>query len=171
MFLPNLRKYQAVNFIIVRTLRELIFIKRLKKRPNFLRNIWFGKLSTDGNVSEPYITEGTINADVNLNECLKQRLLPFIIKHHSCDEILFWPDLASSHYAKKVLEFLKAENIILVPKSKNPPNLPQASPIEQFWAICKQKYAERSKPAKNLNVFSASGKISHPKLLQTMDSI
>ena len=37
-----------------------------------------------------------INEDVYQNECLKKILIPFLQKHH-----VFWPDKASSHYAKK----------------------------------------------------------------------
>lgn len=33
-------------------------------------------------VSEPYISEGPMNATVYLEECIKKRLLPFIHKHY-----------------------------------------------------------------------------------------
>ena len=33
---------------------------------------------------------------------------------------------------------------------ENTPNVPQARPIEKFWAIMKQKYKARKNPAKNL---------------------
>ena len=74
-------------------------------------------------------------------------------KYHKNKKILFWPDLASSHYADICTSFLKEKNINFVEKSKNPPNVPQARPIEKFCAIMKRKYAGRQNCAKNLNSF------------------
>ena len=59
--------------------------------------------------------------------------MPFIQEHHSKDNFVFWPDLASAHYAKSVLDYLSANNIQIVPKKDNPPNLPECRPIENFW--------------------------------------
>ena len=47
-------------------------------------------------------------------------------------KIYFWPDLALSHYADSVVRWMN-ENVSYVGKDKNPPNVPQASPIENFW--------------------------------------
>jgi hypothetical protein len=33
-------------------------------------------------------------------------MVKFIEKHHKNDETIFWPELASWHYAKKTLEWL-----------------------------------------------------------------
>ena len=106
-----------------------------------------------GNVSEPYIKIGTMKAEEYKRECLQKRLLPFILKHHSIDEILFWPDLATIHYEKNVQTWLKDNNISYVARDKNPPNVPQARPIERYWFLCKEKYGQRSKPPKNLRGF------------------
>lgn len=70
----------------------------------------------------------------------------FIEKYHSEDEIMFWPDLASCHYAKKTLN---EQNIPFVPKNDNPPNVPQARPIENFWAVLKRKVYEKGWEAQN----------------------
>jgi hypothetical protein len=51
------------------------------------------------------------------------------------DKTIFWPDLASCHYAKKTLVWLKQKNVKTVPKADNPPNVPQAPPIENFWTL------------------------------------
>ena len=37
-----------------------------------------------------------------------KRLVLFINEHNKKSEYLFWPDLASSHYAKNDITFLKA---------------------------------------------------------------
>ncbi|CAF2193059.1 unnamed protein product, partial [Rotaria magnacalcarata] len=33
-----------------------------------------------------------------LNQCIIARLMPFITSHHTKGKVLFWSDLASSHY-------------------------------------------------------------------------
>lgn len=75
-----------------------------------------------------------INADVYIEKCLK-KVKRFIDSHHQNDEILFWPDLASSHYARTTIDWLIRENINFVPKEANPPNVPKARPIEDFWGL------------------------------------
>ncbi|CAF3358579.1 unnamed protein product [Rotaria socialis] len=54
-------------------------------------------------------------------------------------KVLFWPDLASSHYTASVTDFFEEKNINLVPKEKNPQNCPQARPIETIWQILEEK--------------------------------
>lgn len=88
-----------------------------------------------------------INQDIYLNECLVKRLMPFIHEHHSDVNYIFWPDLASSHYANKVVSWMD-ENINYVHKDMNPPNVPQARPIENFWGYLSQKVYEGGWEAK-----------------------
>jgi len=107
----------------------------------------------NGNFSDSFIFEGTINSEIYLQNCLKERLLPFIKKYHENKKILFWPDLATSHYANDCISFLDEQNINYVKKKDNPPNVPQARPIETLWAIMKRRYAQRQKGAKNLKSF------------------
>ena len=74
-----------------------------------------------------------------------------IKKFHSEDEFVFWPDLASSHYAESVCDIYIEEKINFVEKYENPANLPECRPIEVFWAILKgQVYANNWK-ASNLS--------------------
>lgn len=49
-----------------------------------------------GNVSEPFIIDGTIKAKIYLMGSTKKWLIPSINKHHREEENLFWPDLAPS---------------------------------------------------------------------------
>jgi hypothetical protein len=79
-----------------------------------------------------------INSEIYIDECLEQRLLPFIHKHHPDFNYVFWPDLASAHYSKATISWMD-ENVNYVPKTTNPPNVPQARPIENFWGCLKQK--------------------------------
>ena len=71
-------------------------------------------------------------------KALRMRLVPFIEKYYKNGDYLFWSDLASSHYADDVISFLEAKNINFVPTVRNPPNVPDARPIEDFWAILKR---------------------------------
>ena len=70
--------------------------------------------------------------------CHRKRLIPFIAKHYKNEEFLFWPDLASLHYANEVISFLNANSIKYLPKVKNPPNVPEARPSEDFWGQLKR---------------------------------
>ena len=64
--------------------------------------------------------------------------MTFIQEHHRDEKYVFWPDLASSHYAKMVINWLEEKKIPIVPKAMNPANLPEARTIEDFWAILKR---------------------------------
>lgn len=107
-------------------------------------------MAENGDVSEPFVLDCNVNAQIYLKECIVKRLLPFIRKKEGQRPILFWPDLASSHYAKVVTQRLEAERIKFVSKVDNPPNAPQLRPIERFWAICKRRYRELNKPANTI---------------------
>jgi hypothetical protein len=106
-----------------------------------------------GNVSEPYVSNGSINGQVYLEECLKKRLLPFIEKHHKKSDVIFWPDMATAHYHNDVTKWLKAQNVEFVKRDSNAPNCPQVRPIERFWAECKKIYKSRRKQPKTLTGF------------------
>lgn len=101
-----------------------------------------------GMKTDTFVTKGTINADIYLKECLKKRVLPFIRKHRA--PIIFWPDLASAHYAKKVLDWYESEGVSFISKDFNPPNCPEIRPIELYWAIIKKKLLANKKTIKSL---------------------
>ena len=65
-------------------------------------------------------------------------MLSFICEHHPDSNYIFWPDLADCHYSKQTVALLN-ENVNIVPKEINPPNVPQASPIENLWVCLAQK--------------------------------
>jgi hypothetical protein len=102
-------------------------------------------------MSQPYFRmhrSAAIKAPIYINECLRKRLLPFIHKHHSDFNYIFWPDLASAHYATETREWMD-EFVNYVPKHLNPPNVPKARPIEDFWGILAQLVYEGDWVAKN----------------------
>ena len=58
-------------------------------------------------------------------ECLEKILLSFLKRHLADEKYVFWPDKASSHYAKKTLKNLDQKKIPYVPKERNPaPSVP-----------------------------------------------
>ena len=89
---------------------------------------------SDLGMSEPLFRTSkavAINSSTYINECLEKQLLPFIHKYHGDFNYLFWPDLASSHYSKDSLNWMD-QYVYYVDKESNPPNVPQARPIENF---------------------------------------
>lgn len=128
--------------------------KRTKKKAKFFPKVMVWQaIDEKGNRSDPYFFQGIMDGDRYLKECIRKRLIPFIKRHHSVRNVLFWPDLASCHYTQAVRSELEAAGIDYVGKSENAPNVPQARPIEMFWGIMKTRYAARRKPVKNLNGF------------------
>ena len=85
-------------------------------------------------ISKPYFRKSgyAINRYVYRDEVLEPYLLPFIQKYHKHDNYVFWPDQASSHYAKEVLDWLKSKKIEFLPKNINPANAPKTRSIEDF---------------------------------------
>ena len=48
--------------------------------------------------------------------------------------------MASVDYAKKITDLLNDEGIDFVSYDANAPCVPQARPIEKYWALCKKEY-------------------------------
>ena len=103
-----------------------------------------------GNISEPFIKIGTLTSEEYKKECIEKRLLPFIRKHHSIENVLFWPDLAPIHYSKCVQNCLNDNRIDFIKWGENAPAVPQARPIERFWSFCKREYSKRSSEPKGV---------------------
>ena len=92
-------------------------------------------------VSKQYFCKsgGALTRETYRKECVEKRLIPFIDSKHKREDILFWPDLATCHYARQTQELLEGEGIPFVPKEQNPPCFPQLRPIEDVWAMLKAK--------------------------------
>lgn len=69
-----------------------------------------------------------VNADVYIQKCLP-KTVEFIQKQHVIYDVIFSPALASCHFAKKTIDYLKSKNIKFVLL---------AWPIENFWAILRK---------------------------------
>lgn len=136
MWFPTLVNFQAGLFIL--HFNVLVLRKNypaLTKFPKKLM-IWQAICSCSRR-SKTYVAKGTMNAATYHKECLQQRLLPFLRSHNVPP--LFWPDLASIHYSKSVVQWYLANEVNFVPMNANLPNRPHLRPIETYWAIIKQK--------------------------------
>ena len=71
-------------------------------------------------VSEPYFcpTKQALNGKLYLEECIEKRLKPFLDEFHADSNFIFWPDLASCHYAKDTQSLLDDLEIPFVPKEE-----------------------------------------------------
>ena len=106
---------------------DVKYKSKQKFEPKIL--VWLA-LSSKG-ISAPYIgtTKGlAVDANDYIEKCLP-KLIKFTNEHHSNDKYIFWPDLASSHYAKKSTDWLNERKVSFVPKPVNPPNVPKARPF------------------------------------------
>ncbi|XP_055615271.1 uncharacterized protein LOC129761456 isoform X3 [Toxorhynchites rutilus septentrionalis] len=100
-----------------------------------------------GKRSVPFVMTGTVNGQVYLKECLQKRLPPLLKQHEG--PTIFWPDLASCHYSKDVLEWYEANGVTFLPKEMNSPNALELRPIEKYWAIMKQALRKNPKVVKS----------------------
>ena len=117
------------------------------KTPNLIKNKYVTKfepkiwaISSRG-MTRPifFRTRLAVNQNVYKEKCLKRSLIPFIREKYRHRRYVFWPDLASLHYANSVQNYLLSEKVKIVPKIVNLANLSKARPIEDFWGYLKQK--------------------------------
>jgi len=117
---------------------------KYKEKSKYEKKVLVWVAASVHGLSEPLITPSglAINQYIYADECIRRRLLPFIRSNHSDNNYQFWPDLASSHYASSVQDFLRENNVNFVNKDDNPANLPEVRPIENFWSLLKAKVYE-----------------------------
>ena len=66
-------------------------------------------------------------------------------------KILFWPDLARSHYSNNLQPRSNEMHIPYVSRADNPPNVPQARPIEVLWTALERKIYENNWEINNID--------------------
>ena len=103
--------------------------------------------------SVPYFARvhGTVDSNIYANECIRKRLVPFLEKHHSDGQYIFWPDGATVHYSKTSINAFNEYGVKFLKLNENPPNIPQLRPIERFWAHLKTKVYANAWEAQNLS--------------------
>ena len=144
--LPGHNYYSAINRNIISSKFKTIQSEKFAKK--YL--VWQA-ICQCGLRSKPFITKSTLKSSNYIKDCLEKRLLPFVRSHSS--PTLFWPDLASCHYAKTTLKWYDDNDVRFVPKNMNPPNCPELRPIEHYWSIIKGILKKNTNEAKNLNDF------------------
>lgn len=114
--------------------------RTFRRQAKFQNKLMMWIAVSPAGMSQPFFcpSHEAVNAAIYQSKCIQQRLLPFIQLHHHDGQYLFWPDLASCHYAGSTLHLFERLGIHIVPKEMNPPNCPQLRPIEDFWGILKQ---------------------------------
>jgi transposase len=125
---------------------------RLKYRQKFCPKILVWAAVSKRGISSLLIRKSNslaLSSTIYVNECLKKHLVPFLSTAYPSGHYIFWPDLASCHYASATLEWLNNNKIPFLPKEKNPPCAPQIRPIERFWAHLKLKVYENGWIAEN----------------------
>ena len=70
---------------------------------------------------------------------MEKGLLPFINQHRQDSNYSFWSDLAGAHYSNLATEWMNEHVNFVDFEEFNPPNVPQARPVESFWAKLGQK--------------------------------
>lgn len=128
---------------------EVKFKRTQKFEPKIL--VWIA-ISEKG-ISKPFFSKQkqAVGQTTYLNECIIARLMPFIASCHNKDKVLFWPDLATSHYGHEVLQYLNQKGVQFVDKEFNPQNCPQARPIETLWSILKNMVYDEGWEAKTID--------------------
>lgn len=119
-----------------------------------------------GNVSDPFICKGTMTGEIYLKECLQKRLMPFIKQHHQGHKILFWMDMASIHFKKEVVEWLKAQNIDFIEKEKTHQMSRRLGQSKNFGPYAKPSISYGSRVQNHSIRSSVSGKICRSKWLK-----
>ena len=127
--------------------------QKLAPKAKFPPKIMMWIAISDRGISHPYFvpSTGALTSHLYQTKCVTQRLKPFLDTYHVDGEYLFWPDLASCHYAKNTVKLLEELEINFVSKEMNPPCCPQLRPIEDFWGILKQLVYEKGWQAENLD--------------------
>ena len=117
---------------------------RLKPRSKYPEKLLVWVAISERGISEPYflVKKASLTGEVYREECIKKYLVPFLDEFHQDGDYFFWPDLATAHYAHETKTLLETLEIPYIPRDKNPPNCPQLRPIEQFWAILKERVYE-----------------------------
>ena len=79
----------------------------------FLRSYFCGLQSVSEDIlrCSSVLTEPARMEKSTKNECILQRLVPFLEERHSDGQYIFWPNLANSHYVRATLDLLESEDI------------------------------------------------------------
>ncbi|KAJ3641425.1 hypothetical protein Zmor_027932 [Zophobas morio] len=115
-----------------------VYFKRKKK---FVSKVLVWVAISPRGHSAAYIcpSGNSVNAQIYEKYCIRSRLRRFINDKHADGQFIFWPDMATAHYAGSVIQAYNELQIKYIEKSRNVPNVPQLRPIERFWRHLKRE--------------------------------
>ncbi|KAJ8976795.1 hypothetical protein NQ317_014138 [Molorchus minor] len=122
---------------------------KFKAKAKFADKVLVWCAISEAGISTPYVGRvrgEAVDAEIIPKDVYQNCLILLIIIKN---DIIFWPDLASCHYARRTREWLEHNNINYVPREDNPPNVPQARPIEEFWSLLCRKVYDNGWEAQN----------------------
>ena len=139
-------------------MQKLKFVKRDSFAPGFM--VWAG-VSYYGKTSLRIINKGVkVNADYYIGHVLK----PFIEKDvprlfpGRVGEMVFHQDSASSHSARKTLDFLQKRRVQYITPSEWMPKSPDCAPMDYgLWGMLKRRLQKRSIYTLNEELSRTSG--------------
>jgi hypothetical protein len=84
---------------------------RFKKRKKFEQKVLVWVALSPHGLSGALIKKSgyAINAERYLDQCIRRRLIPYLRANYPNGGYVFWPDQASFHNAKAVINHLRAE--------------------------------------------------------------
>ena len=87
-------------------------------------------------ISKPHFQKSgvAVTKESYQSDCIVKKLVPFINEFHGDGNFLFWPDLASSHYATSTLQCFDDNDIPYVSKEMSPPAAPVYGLLRTFGA-------------------------------------
>ena len=82
-------------------------------------------------ITEPFFIseKASLTGSMFREDCVKQRLVPFLEEHQANGDFFFWPDLASWHFANETQDLFNNFNSPWI----------KLRPIERFCGILKAK--------------------------------
>lgn len=100
---------------------------RYRRKEKFPEKVMVWVAISRAGVSQSFMAyKSAMNSEMYRKKCLPL-LKKLIDEHHSHEDVIFWPDLVTAHYAKSVLEELSIFNIQVVARDENPPAAPPPS--------------------------------------------
>ncbi|CAF2010649.1 unnamed protein product [Rotaria magnacalcarata] len=164
------RRFHVHHSTISRNLRRRTSI-RIRKRqtaPKMDNDEEFFTFTGDNVIGNRFFYSTDLNtAPVDI-KFRKKKKFESKIMYHQNGNYLFWPDLASAHYSKSLQERSNEKSVPFVIREDNPPNVPQARPIETVWTLLERKVYENNWEAKNLDVLARIIKKKSKELDQKM---
>lgn len=139
---------------------------RLRDEAKFPEKVMIWCCISRRGISDVYVAPKRTLMDALLyqTKCLS-KVLKFVDSHYdSRDEVLFWPDLATCHYATINQDFMTNEGLPFVKRHENPPNAPQLRPIENFWGLLKQRVYAGNYSAKTRDELMGHTELRLPKI-------